>query len=88
MLHAEPDAQVRLGLARALRGHALGDEIAEHALGVLLQEDGMPGLQAAILLAADQREDALSKLEVILEGENSLFRRIVARAPGQRYRAS
>ena len=78
-LGTETEPGVRLGLARALRGREVGDAEAEAALGALLEGDGMPAVQAALLLSAEGREDALTRLEAALEDEDSLIRRVAAR---------
>lgn len=78
-LAAEQQPGVRLGLARALRGRDVGGEEAEATLANLLEGQGMPAVQAAVLLSADGRDDALTRLEAALEQDDSLLRRVAAR---------
>lgn len=75
----EGEPGVRLGIARALRGRDVGGEDAEATLVALLEGDGMPAVQAAVMLSAEGREDALTRLETALEADDSLIRRVAAR---------
>lgn len=78
-LARESEPGVRLGLARALRGRDVGGDEAEATLVALLDGDGMPAVQAAVLLSSEGREDALTRLEAALEQDDSLIRRVAAR---------
>ncbi|MEM9074922.1 MAG: HEAT repeat domain-containing protein [Myxococcota bacterium] len=76
----EEDHGVRLGIARALRNRSTGSDEAEVALAELMTGAGMPAVQAAVLLAPSGREDALQRLEGALASDESLLRRVAARA--------
>lgn len=78
-LATETEPEVRLSFARALwrRDRAT----ASRALEELLADDGMPGVQAAALLAAEAHEAAVSKLDEVARGDGvSVLRRTAARA--------
>lgn len=79
-LEREPDAGVRLQLARAL---ARRDEaVGRRALEALLEVDGMPQVQAAAILAADDHAAARRVLARVLAAADrpSLERRTAVRA--------
>ncbi len=79
-LATEPDPSVQLAFARALRRRE--DPLARVTLLALLSGAGMPRVQAAALLAADDEERARAVLAQVLgdQGEPSLTRRTAARA--------
>jgi len=78
-LRTEADPEVRLSLARALwrRERATAAPVLEG----LLADDGMPGVQAAALLAGEAHEEAIALLDRVARGDGvSVLRRTAARA--------
>ena len=76
----EPNAEVRLSLARALLPH--DPAMARAALGRLMDEDaGMPAVQAAALLSAEGDPGARGLLERVIDSDApSILRRTAVRA--------
>lgn len=79
LMRSETDAMVRFGIARALQGEFPTE--AKAALRALMQGEGMPGLQSAVILAEEHEEAALRVLEATAaDGAHSLLRRVAVRA--------
>lgn len=79
-LAREPEPTVRLGIARALRSLDPDDAVAQEALEELLANDGMPAVQAAAVLARSGHPAALRRLQGALTADDTLLRRVAARA--------
>lgn len=79
-LESEEEPRVRLSLALGLHRREAVRGKAERALTALLEDEGMPGVQAASLLAKGGDRDALRHLARALRRGEPLIRRVAARA--------
>lgn len=79
-LAAERDPSVRLQIARALLQHRVAVESAQRSVRDLLEAPGMPGVQAATLLAPARDRAALARLRRGLTSDAPLERAVAARS--------
>lgn len=81
LVESEPDVGVRLSLARALLFRDGAGDAARAALRRLLVEDhGMTGAQAAVVLAGAGEDEGLARLRSDLGSTDPTVRRVVVRA--------
>jgi HEAT repeat protein len=79
-LETEADASVRLAIARVLYGRPSTGTAARDALRALQTEDGMVGIQAAIVLAPSASDDSVAVLLRGLAAADPALRRVAGRA--------